>query len=455
MAYTARGLIDYARSVADLQNTKFITYQDENNLLNEAYRDIYSRYTESDGDYYCIETVIDILPSMADPNNIGRGNLVPLPTDFLKIRTLSYNFGGQWCPVQKFSMSNRDNNTSAPCYRLKNGNLWIIGGTSMYTQIKLNYYPIPDLITFPDSPVSLASSETVYTYPTIVGGDYIDKLDIFFYIENNAGTGYKNIKAENIKTGVTTIIYQSTNNITGLTYHAGYLYWLNTVTKILYRSPAGSTLALVPASVKTSVENFTVQNNKIYYSTTTQTLSCSLSGGSSVLVLNIATIGYMTVGADTAYIDGSGYININGVATVVIASQIATDGDYIFWRDGLELLRGEIVASDITNAEIINANAVLIGIVTDGYVPVIEPDQIIAQSLIPDTVFDYPTNEVNEIMAYTSAVAYTRKQDNDKKMALLTARLTELWERFWSVNKRDEYQSTRINNDYQNGIGNW
>jgi len=449
MNTTARGLIEYARSIADLQNTKFISYQDEINLINEAYRDIYSQYTESDGDYYVNELVIDITPSMADPNNAGRGILVPLPTDFLKIRTLSYNFGGQWCPVQKFSMSNRDNNTSAPAYRLKNSNLWLIGGTSMYTQIKLDYYPIPEVITAPEEPIKLAENVPMYDYPTIVGGDYDRALNTFYYIR------VKNIFIETLNDGNTIGVYVSPNAISGLSFKAGKLYWIDTVTKILYTANAIGLISLTPVSFKTGVENFSIQKNRIYYSTATETRSCNLGGLDDVLVLSSSTIDYCVLGNDYAYIDGTGFIVVNGIASTVSADQLVTNDVDLFYREGYKFTRCEIVDGALDVKEVINENAIIIGAVTNDYIMVVEPEIVIAQSLIADSTLDYPTNEVNEILAYTSAIAYARKQDDDKKMALLKDRLNELWERFWSVNKRDQYQFTRINNDYHNGIGNW
>jgi hypothetical protein len=73
-------------------------------------------------------------------------------------------------------------------------------------------------------------------------------------------------------------------------------------------------------------------------------------------------------------------------------------------------------------------------------------------SVLPDTQLDYPSTEVNEILAYSAALFYVRKATDDKKMMVITSRLAELWERFNTVNMRDEYQVYRINSHYaQNG----
>src|SRR5512134_228763 len=117
MTYTARGLVDQARSIADLQNSKNITYADEVNLLNEAYREMYSRYTESSGDYYLEEYLFTIDSSMVDPTQPnGTAYLVDLPEDFYKIRFLDFALGGNWYPADIFSSSQRNMVPNRPRY---------------------------------------------------------------------------------------------------------------------------------------------------------------------------------------------------------------------------------------------------------------------------------------------------------------------------------------------------
>lgn len=439
--FTARGLIDEARSLADLQNTKFISYTDELRLINEAYRDIYSRYTESDGDYYAVEEIINVTPAMQDPSNPGKAYLVPLPTDFLKIRALSYNYGGQWYPVQKFSISNRDNNPSQPTYRIKNNTLWIVGGINLFAQLKMYYYPIPATITAPDVDVALGSTETVYTLPLINSTDYNQKTGFNIYSTSTA------IKSEDVTKGSTVTLLTAAT--TAVQYYAGYIYYIESGS--LKRATTNGVTIGTPATLLAGVTNFSIQKNKIYYSTATETRIANLDGTGSAIILASPTTDYVLVGAHIYYISG-GAIVMDGVTTALTASALRTDGVYLFSLDGTVLTRWN---DDMTNLFVYPVEAVSIGRYDSGYLPVITDDEWFAISTIPDTEFDYPSNEVNEIMAYTSAIGYARKQSDDKKITLLTARLTELWERFWNVNKRDEYQNTRINNDYQTPMGNW
>lgn len=449
MSYTARQLIDRARSYAAIQNTQFISYSDEVALLNEAYRDLYSRYTESDGDYWSIERIITPTPADIDPNN-PNAYLITLPTDFLKIRALSYSNGNSWAPVQRFSMADRDDNPSRPRYRLKNSTLWVIGGIP-FAQLKLDYYPIQPVITAPDVDIPLALQEQVYTYQTISSHYYDDTLQAFFYVIGNT------IKIEDLRTNTTVSVYTGTNPIDSIVYKAGYVYWRDTVTKNIYRCVTDLVTTLVPVSIKASVENFSIQGNYIYYSTATDTRRCGLAGGADVQLQVYASLDYLLLGANYLYISG-GVVYLNAVSTAINATAIATDGTYIFLQNPTGSLdRYNIAAGVLTFVDNIGANVQSIGnALSDNYLSIVTPESVTAQSMVLDYVFDYPSNEVNEILAYICAIAYVRKQGDQTMMGLLTARLTELWDLFWSVNKRDEYQFQRINNDYKmTGIGGW
>jgi len=145
---TAKKLVTDARSVADLQNTQTISYNDTVTLINESWRTLYSAYTESDGDFWVKEVVITPDTSMIDPNN-PYAYLIPLPTDFYKIRSLSWNTGTQWTPVQRFSMSQRDMIVGVPLYRIKNDVLWVIGSQGTVPTLKLDYYIPPVIVTLP------------------------------------------------------------------------------------------------------------------------------------------------------------------------------------------------------------------------------------------------------------------------------------------------------------------
>lgn len=66
------------------------------------------------------------------------------------------------------------------------------------------------------------------------------------------------------------------------------------------------------------------------------------------------------------------------------------------------------------------------------------------------TEISYPTVEMYEILAYSMAANFVRKQTDQAKLAVINEKLTELWTRFDQIMKQDQYQFERIQNDYQN-----
>jgi hypothetical protein len=265
------------------------------------------------------------------------------------------------------------------------------------------------------------------------------------------------VKCQNLDDGTTATLYTSANAIEGLSYFAGYIFWRDTVANIIYRAPTDFVTTLVPVSIKTLVLNFSIQSGFIYFAVAASTKKCNIDGTGEVVVLASTTVGYTIAGAFYLTLTG-GFITVGGVSSGFAATMILYDGIHVF---GLDAARN-ITRYNFSLLGVLTVDAIIdTGVLTmgsqivDSYLSVIDYSLAQAISTVADTVLTYPTNEVNEILAYTSASAYARKQSDTAKQGTLEARLASLWARFWSVNKRDEYQNTRINNDYQNFPSNW
>lgn len=445
--FTASGLIKDGRRYADLENSKFISHDDEVSLLNEAFRDIYSMYTESNGDYFTKDYVFTPTTLDLDPNSLGGGDyLIELPADFYKIRFLSFSSGTIWRPCSNFSASERDNQPTIPKYRLKNNKLWLITNAGFTPQFKLTYYTTPEAVTLPKLPVSFLSSAPIYSLATVMPGVYIESPQVLAYVDG------LNIKAENKDTGTTTTLYASASAPSNLVYYAGYLYWI--AAGIAYRAPTDFLTTLVPASIVTAtVDNLLVQGGFLYYSKASNTYRANLDGTGAAVQVAATTIDYQLLGSVPVYITG-GLVVYNGVTSTVAAVRLFQFGGVLFILDGLNrLMQLTITGNVVTVGQMVIDNVLAAGSanMVAGYLPVRTDQEVFAQSLIPDTVFAYPSNEVNEIMAYSCGIGFARKQSDQVKMGLLTAALAELKARFMNVNKRDEYQNYRINNDMPQG----
>ena len=438
----ATKLIEYARSLSDLENSKFISYDDEKMLLNEAYRDLYSLYTETAGDYWTKEEILQLNDTNKDPNSLNNKEyLVDLPVDFYKIRFLSYSDGSNWISMDRFATSMRNTTVNKPYYRIKNNKLWIL--SPVRVELKITYYIPPTQVTLPDYDILFQEDEAIYD---------LDNKDLGVVVDNKLlYVDGLDIKIEDLDNGTDLPLFNATLfSPTQVQYYGGWIYWLEE--DVLYRASTDFVTALTPVLLISAVENFLITNGKIYYSDVTDTYVVKLDGTSITLELAAPTNDYQFLNSVAIYIDATAKINYNGVQSTLVAERLVQYNNVMFYyidNDIIELVitdgilsKGEVIKSEVFNVGYINKQS---------YLPIKTSDNVHAKSIIIDTEFDYPSNEVNEIMAYMSAIAFSRKQADSTKMAMLTQRLAELVSRFQNVSKRDEYQFYRINND----IGEW
>lgn len=454
-------LIAEARDIADLQNTRFVSYSDELRAVNEAYRDLYNRYTESQGEYFVSEFLTTLDASMLDPNSYGQGYLVPLPADFYKLRTVSWNTGGQWYPVQSFAMSQRDFAGVNPMYRLKNNTLWII--SAMAVQIKISYYVPPVTLTAPDDPLSFFTDLSDFAKLSLRDVSFVDVNQTALYASGN------DVKASSLTTGVTATLVTSVTPSKPV-YYRGYVYYISAGN--IWRMPTDLATSLgAAAQIVTDggITDLSVFDSKIYFRNATDAKSANLDG-SSVTTLIVAGAGFCKLQGKLTYYGSNVYkdfLPITGLTAGTIVT-IASDNVYLYvLYSTLDLYRFTItgtvasdpllVATDVSGLaqHVIEGSPNYLMLTNNGGSSADAQIYFTARSMIEDTLLDYPTNDVYEILAYSSAIYYVRKNSDDKKMALVNTRLTELWMRFNDVNQRDEYQPYRINNDYNNNTGFW
>lgn len=177
---TTRDIISRAYSLADLQNSKAITAADESDSLNEAYRDIYEQLLNNDDDYYLKR--VDRLEFDGQKENFEY--FFNLPDDFYRIRTVDYKYNGFWCNCTKFALSQRNQISGSPQYRIQNKQLVIVSGIwQNVPDVRISYYPRPKrLIPADTKKTETIRIDPVYTEAWIVNDGSVfaaDRSDIF------------------------------------------------------------------------------------------------------------------------------------------------------------------------------------------------------------------------------------------------------------------------------------
>jgi hypothetical protein len=452
--YTASQLINQSRKIAELQNTKNISFDEEIQAINEAYRDVYNRYTESNGDYFVSETIISMDGTNQVANSNGWWYYLPLPADFYKLRAVSFNSGGMWYNVESFAISDMNVPSSLPQYRLRNNFLWIIC-TNQY-QIKIDYYIPPESITSPDVSLELNAGYNPTTNLLVTSPTYLGEQNSVLYIYNSVEIHIDALD------GVDTLLLTTGNAKAHVQFYKGYIYWIELGD--VWRAPAGflSTI-LVPVKITTltGVVRLSVFNDKIYYRNGADTYNANLDGSGSAVAYAGVLFEAMTryLGLPAWILTGNGQLYLNNVIVPGVTgfTSLASDNSYLYLSGSAGILYRYLITGVIVTETVqIGTNvSTFEQFVYSNYLAIKYSDvnnTINVLSVLPDTQLDYPSTEVNEILAYSAALFYVRKATDDKKMMVITSRLAELWERFNTVNMRDEYQVYRINSHYaQNG----
>ena len=199
---TASALIERARSLSDLVNSKFITYEDELSSLNESYRDIYSWLCNNSDDYFVKEFYTTIIQN--DPNDPTIA-LVSLPDDFYKLRFIDYQYQGLWNRVRKYSTEARDSIPGSPQYRFYGKDLRIIGLNPYGAngRLRLTYYPPADVITLPEYAFEYCTSVAAFNKSLVNAPIYTSQGNSLIYVYNGTSIRVESIDSNTIANPVT------------------------------------------------------------------------------------------------------------------------------------------------------------------------------------------------------------------------------------------------------------
>ena len=465
---TAQQMINRARSLADLPNAQFITYQDQLDSLNESYGDVYEKLIESNDDFYVNEYIITPLASQIVPNSMNDEYLIPLPSDFYKLRQLSYFDGSYWHTVVKHTNTDMPRNRAQPCYRLRGQNLHLLGmATYSVSSLKMEYYPPKMLITQPDQVLTFGSGLTQNQIWSITNAiDYTPVQNTTIYYIPSTQILYADSLTLNNSAQLLTAQASAISNID---YYKGSIYFLQNG-NIYSASTDLMTTPIVPTAIisTANVANFTINNvsgvDSIYYWNGTNTIQCSLKGTGSTIISAVFSNDYCFVQGVVSFLTNTGAVNVNGsVLPTALASytMLSSDGTNLYVLDSsynlhqLQLLNTAGVWT-VSLDTIMYSNVYTMGpLASSGYgqatnrwgIITLDP-YVQAISATINTTFSYPFNAVNEIIAYQTAVDMSRKQDNVEKVQLLMQRLATLWERYQSQFLRDDFQYERISNYY-------
>ena len=499
---TASQIIARARSLADFPNAQFISYQDQLKSVKDSFKDVYEFLIQNDDDYFLNEIVGSLTSAMLSPSQVnGNEWWYPLPADFKSIRYVDYQAQGLWSPVYKFPLNSRGSSPSDLMYRIRDNNLWIVGGlyVGTGTQIRIGYYPVIPTVTLPDADQVFGTSWGNTNISNINSFDFAPSAQTYytmFYIYN--GTS---IYAESQTNNTVSVPYGNsigTATASFLNYYKGSLYFIsggNIWSAVATLSAGQTSGTFTAASITTSgsITSIGVFNNLIYFTDASNIKTATLGGGgvATLLAVTSATYpNYLSQWNDTFYIKGGAVLGIT-TATLPLSytvTQLQSDSKNLYALDSTYNLH-KLAPTTLTNAtfgvgfsdNIIRTDVLTVGPWgsanqrqigstppwSEGWLPVFakEGQEFFAMSDQVDYSFSYPNDFMTQVLEYQCAVDFKVKQDPDSSTFMQSGILrrlgrreppcTGLWLTLYQGIKRDDYQPQRIGHRYPQPWGVW
>lgn len=395
--YKASEIVNYAKSLADLQNSQFITWGDSIRMLNIAYKRVYQDMINNGDLTYLKEVAL----------TGARNALYELPEDFYQLAMISDTTGIE---IPKLPLSRSDSDFG---YEIKNGTLYLQGVKS--NTIVMKYYPTPDMITYKkERTANIAITNGVrsaYGTRILTSANTIYDLGTSQYIPG--------------------IVYGSTTDLTVLgrdaVYSAGMMYYLGS------------------ASAVDSLSSPMLTSSGDFVSNTYDNIPNSYRFGwcnddkTARFVINS---------------NGSIYFNGEFIRGDVTFNLTSPQGRVIWWNGKWALVttgwivyeNGDAETTDVSSIALIKADT------ETGYGYVVRAGsssqttqpQFAIEGWAPDTIVDFPDNILFELVAYDLAIQYRMKQNSDS--SALQAAYASKEQTYWKSLPQDQENFVTIRN---------
>lgn len=407
-------IIKRAQQLADLENSDFISWNENINLLNESYKILYQKLINK-GDQAFVKSFT------------CSGNTC-LPNDFYQLRSVNEFQTNR--PIQRKSINQ---NNYDRWYEIKNGAIYLNNPTDTLIQ----YFPLPDTITYPNKDVEFDFNNSIVdTYESLVlyvneSKFYVYDLEtneiIFedtgvgkkihgefvFYRDDNGYDGYVNFYT-NEKERCESMIKSENGSV--------YFTELTIDGSIVFRPFDNEVLTTIPSFLKEKNCVCSEDLTDFYYVSSTNKLARYFNETSIISDVSVNS-NYIKM----IYADESLYFGDN-----TKFGAIAIDEDN--QKDYLKIYNGYCYGINK-----IDGNTGY-GFTTKS------KGNFVIKSYLEDTLINYPSTIYYTMLSYQLALAYKAKQNADSTQLSIQAQSAEL--QFFDSLSQDDFSFVRIQNVY-------
>ena len=416
--YNASDIVKRAMSLADIENSDFISFSEKIALLNEAYQTLYQKGLNKD-----VNAFVRYINT--------RDKVIQLPRDFYQLKAVTL---GRDKDVRVILRRPANASFNILSYDMINNTLQINGETSGGT-ICVEYFPVPTTLTFPNVTKTLELQNVLDMHKDI----YLEQDDTDVYIKSLSDTDY----AKKVEFTTTPSV-----DIPNLLIHMedDFITFSDSITQYLFNLNTEQV-------VETNLPVVIYEHKTYLYDNTNKKL---LIPGLNIVVedleidLHNCTINILSKDK-TKYVgqNYNGGLFINGVHQDFNASKMFYWNDLVYLSNGSTLLAVYHFDGDYTENTLLDEAAISIVDIDDntgyGYLGK-RLNKYNLVSFFDDTQLNFPNNTYFVFMSYLLALAFKSKQGSDTSQ--LAVQLDKAEEAFYDTLARDDWTPTRITNVY-------
>lgn len=418
ITYNASDIVRRAMSLADIENSDFITFSDKITLLNEAYQTLYQKSLNKD-----VNAFVRYINT--------KDKIIQLPRDFYQLKAVTL---GRDKDVKVILRRPANASFNTLSYDMINNTLQINGETSGGT-ICVEYFPVPTTLTFPNVTKNLELQNVLDMHKDI----YLEQDDAGVYIKTLSDAYYTR-KVE--------FVTPPSADISKLLIHMedDFITFSDSITQYLFDL---NTEQVTETSLPVVIYN---HKTYLYDSTNKKLLIPNINVAVEDLDIDLHNCTISILSEDKTKYVGQNYnggLFINGTRQDFNASKMFYWNDLVYLSNGSTLLAVYHFDRDYTENTLLDEAVISIVGIDDntgyGYLGK-RLNNYSLVSFFDDTQLNFPNNTYFVFMGYLLAFAFKAKQGSDTSQ--LAVQLEKAEETFYDTLARDDWNPTRITNVY-------
>ena len=441
--YTAKDLVRAARQIADLENSDFISWNENIRLMNEAYTALYQKLINKGDQSFVVSFTT-------------KDREIDLPFDFWQLKNVSIWNNGNVIPILKRSASTSYNSVY---YEIRNNVLYITGNFT--GDVLVEYWPAPvelyyppeakDLgITIDFAPFGAYDKKIVYTKR--VSNEYYDWY--LYDVESGTDTDLHKRRESSAQ-----FAYIHNNCVILTGFDADENAYYTSITDYIGSTIMTYSKSKIPVIYRDSIYSIDTNDNSVRflygtnYGTDIIDIDLAKVGTDKVVFYFVLDNGIMgkvtTFGVYSAFCTVNLYVNDNVVKSImsrclplIYGNTINTVHDNALNQYDTDLDK-ELSITTPRRASCISKLDDNTGY---GFYTLDGNNNLYIESFLENTCLDFPNSFYFEILSYILADAYKAKQGADDSQ--IVAKLSQMEQVFYDSLGSDAYGPVRITNVY-------